>query len=111
MKAQPVAGNWQVPTVRVASNGYDWPHERADAHGIDYTALIQVLADGADLANVLSLLVVRDGDGLWAIDTASTNGTEYDREMVRYLRLDADTELRLANRITLQWQARMVGRA
>ncbi|MSP63898.1 MAG: FHA domain-containing protein [Myxococcales bacterium] len=49
------------------------------------------------------LLVLRDGDGTWAIDTASTNGTTLDGDGVRAVRLDVARELGLGGSMLLEW--------
>lgn len=59
----------------------------------------------------IHLLVVRDGDSVWAIDSASTNGTEHDGQPIRWIRLGGQTRLRLASSLTLAWDASGFGAA
>jgi hypothetical protein len=49
------------------------------------------------------LLVVESQSGLWAIDTASRNGTWYGSETVRRLRLEPGRQLWLAKRVSVEW--------
>lgn len=51
----------------------------------------------------IHLLVLRDEQGLWAIDTASTNGTTLDGNGVRAARIDEAQELGLGGEMALQW--------
>jgi hypothetical protein len=55
----------------------------------------------------IHMLIVRDEDGVWAIDTASSNGTRRDDADIRAVRLDGATELVLANVLTLRWEPRL----
>jgi pSer/pThr/pTyr-binding forkhead associated (FHA) protein len=61
-------------------------------------------ADDERLSRV-HLLVVRDGNDLWAVDTSSTNGTTAAGTPVRQLRLGERAELLLGKTVTLRWSA------
>jgi hypothetical protein len=51
------------------------------------------------------LLIVRDGGEIWAVDTASSNGTTAAGEPIRQHRLGDATRLLLGGRVHLRWQA------
>jgi hypothetical protein len=50
------------------------------------------------------LLIVRDGGEIWAVDTASSNGTTAAGEPIRQHRLGDTTELLLGGRVHLRWR-------
>jgi hypothetical protein len=58
-----------------------------------------------DKISRVHLLVIRDGEDVWAVDTASSNGTTAAGQRVRRLRLNAETQLLLAQEVTLRWNA------
>jgi hypothetical protein len=58
-----------------------------------------------DKISRVHLLVIRDGTDVWAVDTASSNGTTCAGQRVRRLRLNAQTQLLLAQEVTLRWNA------
>ena len=58
-----------------------------------------------DKMSRVHLLIIRDGQLTWAIDTASTNGTKVSGEPVRRAPLTEGTTLELGKQITLRWQA------
>jgi hypothetical protein len=62
-----------------------------------------------DKISRVHLLVIRDGDEVWAVDTASSNGTSSGGQPVRRVRLVPDTQLLLAQELTLRWSAPVVG--
>ena len=51
------------------------------------------------------LLIARVEGELWAVDTASTNGTYHDDCEIRQIRLQPGTALRLGNAASLTWEA------
>jgi hypothetical protein len=51
------------------------------------------------------LLLIRDGDEVWAVDTASTNGTTAQGEPMRRLKMHDGAVLVLAEGIALRWRA------
>ena len=51
------------------------------------------------------LLLLRDGEQIWAIDTASSNGTTAGGAALRQLRLGPSAELDLADAVTFRWTA------
>ncbi|MFP6686957.1 MAG: serine hydrolase, partial [Polyangiaceae bacterium] len=57
----PLAGRWQQPASPAASQGYAWPVAGPESKGFNALKLGQALDDGASVANVNSVLVVRDG--------------------------------------------------
>jgi hypothetical protein len=59
-------------------------------------------AGDATLSRV-HLLLVRDDDAIWAVDTASTNGTTLAGVPIRKARLDDGGELVLGKTVTLRW--------
>jgi hypothetical protein len=66
--------------------------------------------DGAGLPCLSSLtlsrvhlLVIENGGALWAVDTASTNGTWEGNRRIRRARLDPGRRLRLAADVTVEW--------
>jgi FHA domain len=70
-------------------------YERCDAAGLPCLS-----------SNVLSrvhLLVIDNGGALWAIDTASKNGSWLDGRRIRRTRLDGGKVVTLANSVTVQW--------
>jgi hypothetical protein len=56
-----------------------------------------------DRLSRVHLLLVRDGDACWAVDTASSNGTTVAGVRIRQQRLVAEIDLCLARTITLLW--------
>ena len=58
-----------------------------------------------DRLSRVHLLVVRDGGEVWAVDTASTNGTTADGTPLRQQRLGARAELLLGKTVTCRWIA------
>jgi hypothetical protein len=56
------------------------------------------------------LLVIRDGDSFWTVDTASSNGTTWNGESVRRAPLKDGSLLVLARGLALRWRA-VVGEA
>jgi hypothetical protein len=58
-----------------------------------------------DKMSRVHLLIIRDGTDIWAIDTASTNGTKVLGEPVRRACLREGTTLELGKHITLRWCA------
>jgi hypothetical protein len=61
-------------------------------------------ADDERLSRV-HLLVVRDGNDVWAVDTASTNGTTSEGTPLRQRRLGERAELLLGKTVTFRWSA------
>jgi FHA domain len=53
----------------------------------------------------IHLLVIRDGPQIFAVDTASTNGTSLDGRLVRSARLHHGTRLLLGLEVSLRWRA------
>jgi hypothetical protein len=51
------------------------------------------------------LLVVRDGNDVWAVDTSSTNGTTAEGTPLRQQRLGERAELLLGKTVTFRWRA------
>src|SRR6185436_13232851 len=58
-----------------------------------------------DRLSRVHLLLLRDGDQVWAIDTASSNGTTAGGSAIRQIRLGARAELDLGAAVTLRWSA------
>jgi hypothetical protein len=58
---------------------------------------------GMDSVSRVHLLVVRIGDEVWAIDTASTNGVQRRGQHVSAVLLDAQDELVLARSLSVSW--------
>jgi hypothetical protein len=56
-----------------------------------------------DKMSRVHLLIIRDGDRIWGIDTASTNGTQAGGEPVRKTLLRDGARLQLAKQIALVW--------
>jgi hypothetical protein len=56
-----------------------------------------------DRLSRVHLLLLRDGDQIWAIDTASSNGTSAASAPIRQIRLGPRTELDLAGAVTFRW--------
>ncbi len=57
----PLTGRWQVPDDIEASNGFEWDEDSPADHGLDGEQIATALDEGAAVADVLSVLVVRDG--------------------------------------------------
>jgi hypothetical protein len=70
-------------------------YDRCDGYGLPCLA--------AHWLSRVHLLVVESGSGLWAIDTASRNGTWYGSETIRRLRLEPGRELWLAKHVRVEW--------
>jgi hypothetical protein len=58
-----------------------------------------------DRLSRVHLLLLRDGDQIWAVDTASSNGSTAAGAAIRQFRLGARAELDLAAAVTLRWTA------
>ena len=58
---------------------------------------------GLDSVSRVHLLVVRIGDEVWAIDTASTNGVQRRGKPISAVVLDAQDELHLARSLSVKW--------
>lgn len=58
---------------------------------------------GLDAVSRVHLLVVRIGDEVWAIDTASTNGVQRRGQHISAIVLDARDELHLAKSLSVTW--------
>ena len=58
---------------------------------------------GAHYLSRVHLLVVESQSGLWAIDTASRNGTWHGQERIRRLRLEPGRQLWLAQQVRVEW--------
>jgi hypothetical protein len=56
-----------------------------------------------DKMSRVHLLLIRDGDELWALDTASTNGTTAEGQPMRRARMQNGAHLVLAEGISLRW--------
>jgi hypothetical protein len=56
-----------------------------------------------DRLSRVHLLLIRDRDGCWAVDTASSNGTTVDGDRIRQVALDAPAQLCLGTAITVTW--------
>jgi hypothetical protein len=58
---------------------------------------------GAHYLSRVHLLVVESQSGLWAVDTASRNGTWHGPESIRRMRLEPGRRLSLAKQVTVEW--------
>jgi FHA domain len=58
-----------------------------------------------DTLSRVHLLLVRRDDEVWAIDTASSNGTTFDGKRVRQARLQRDAEVVLAKAVSVRWSS------
>ena len=63
----------------------------------------EIHGDFSELSRV-HLLLLLDESGLWAIDTASSNGTTMDGRYFRTARLGGEALIELPGEITLRWQ-------
>jgi hypothetical protein len=98
-----------VGTIELAAAGAieSYPVHAAD---IDEGVLVgryERCAFGAEDERLsrVHMLVVRDGGVLWAIDTASTNGTSAGGTPLRQQRLGGAAELTLGKTVTFRWSA------
>lgn len=85
-------------------------NHQLDAHALDRGVLIGryercQLDLGTDLPGLsrVHLLLVKDGDQVLAIDTASTNGTHHDGHAVRALALPDRAQLTLDSSVVVTW--------
>jgi FHA domain len=85
--------------------------ERYQAHDIDFDRGLLVgryerclLAAGDPRLSRVHLALLRDGPDLFAVDTASSNGTTQAGVRIRQVHLQGPTELRLAHDVRLRWQ-------
>jgi hypothetical protein len=62
------------------------------------------LGSDADCMSRIHLFVVADGDEVWAVDTASTNGTRYLGNHVAAAGLGERAVLTLADFVRLRWR-------
>jgi len=58
-----------------------------------------------DRLSRVHLMLLRDGDQVWAVDTASSNGTTAAGASIRQVLLGARAEIDLAAAVTLRWTA------
>ncbi len=58
---------------------------------------------GSHVLSRVHLLVVESQSGLWAIDTASKNGSWHGHEAIRRMRLEPGRRLSLAKQVTVEW--------
>jgi hypothetical protein len=58
---------------------------------------------GSHVLSRVHLLVVESQSGLWAIDTASKNGSWHGHEAIRRMRLEPGRRLSLAMQVTVEW--------
>jgi hypothetical protein len=59
----------------------------------------------------IHLLIVRDNDELWAVDTASTNHSECNGTELSSVRIGTEAEIILAGVMAMRWQRRTFGEA
>ena len=85
--------------------------ERYQAHDLDFDRGLLVgryerclLAAGDPRLSRVHLALLRDGPDLFAVDTASSNGTTQAGVRIRQVHLQGPTELRLAHDVRLRWQ-------
>lgn len=107
LRARPGVGGICVGTIRLAAAGAQLAH-RVSADDLDRGVLIgryercQLAGDDRSLSRV-HLIVVRDEDGLWAVDTASRNGTHVGGRQVSAIQLDQEVEMTLAHSMSMRW--------
>ncbi len=107
LRARPSAGGLALATIRLAAGGAQLAH-RVSTDDLDRGVLIgryercQLAGDDRSLSRV-HLVLLRDEDGGWAVDTASRNGTHVGGRSVVAVALDREVELHLANTMTLRW--------
>ncbi len=84
--------------------------ERYDVHAADLQRGLLIgryercaFGAGDDRLSRVHLLLLRDGNQIWAIDTASSNGTTAAGTHIRQLRLHPQAELDLASAVTFRW--------
>jgi hypothetical protein len=99
----------RIGTVLLTASGL---RERYDVHAADlerglFIGRYERCAFGAEDERLsrVHLMLLRDGDHIWAIDTASSNGTSAAGAAIRQLRLDARAELDLADAVLFRWTA------
>jgi pSer/pThr/pTyr-binding forkhead associated (FHA) protein len=99
----------RIGSVLLTASGL---RERYDVHAADLDRGVLIgryerCAFGAedDRLSRVHLMLLRDGDQIWAIDTASSNGTTADGTAIRQVRLTTHTQLDLADAVTFRWTA------
>jgi hypothetical protein len=97
----------RIGTVLLTASGL---RERYDVHAADLERGLLIgryerCAFGAEDERLsrVHLLLLRDGDQIWAIDTASSNGTTAGGAPLRQIRLGPSAELDLADAVTFRW--------
>jgi hypothetical protein len=107
LRAQAGAPGLAVATIRLSAGGAQLTH-RVSTEDLERGLLIgryercQLAGDDRSLSRV-HLLVIRDDDGVWAVDTASRNGTFLSGRLVTAVQLDKQLELMLAQAMALSW--------
>jgi hypothetical protein len=107
LRARPGVGGIAVGTIRLTAAGSQLAH-KVYADDLERGVLIgryercQLAGDDRSLSRV-HLIVLRDEDGVWAVDTASRNGTHLEGRPVAAVQLDHELELTLANAMALRW--------
>ncbi|MFC1849811.1 FHA domain-containing protein, partial [candidate division CSSED10-310 bacterium] len=62
----------------------------------------------SDRISRVHLCLLLDETGLWAIDTASTNGSTYQGRDIQSIRLKNQDKLMLASELSLQWRSKII---
>jgi FHA domain len=108
---RPAAGNLgpRLGTLVLSTGGITEPYD-VHATELDRGLLIgryercTVGAEDDRLSRV-HLMLLREGDQIWAIDTASSNGTCAAGTPIRQLRLESRAQLDLGAAVTMRWTA------
>jgi hypothetical protein len=108
LRQRKLAPGARGPKVGTLTLGVGTAVESYDVHAADLVRGLLIgryerCAFGAvdERLSRVHLLIVRDGDNCWAVDTASSNGTTAGEQRIRQSQLGPD--LRLARAMTLAW--------
>lgn len=107
LRAKPGAGGQVVGTILLSAENTQIAH-RVSLEDLERGVLIGryercQLAGASHSLSRVHLVLLRDGSDIWAVDTASLNGTIVDNQKISAIVLDREIELRLPAGMGMRW--------
>lgn len=107
LRARPGAGGHAVGTILLSAENTQIAH-RVSAEDLERGVLIGryercQLAGASHSLSRVHLVLLLDGGDIWAVDTASLNGTVVDGQKISAIVLDREVELRLPSGMGMRW--------
>lgn len=107
LRAKPGAGGQIVGTILLSAENTQIAH-RVSLEDLERGVLIGryercQLAGASHSLSRVHLVLLRDGNDIWAVDTASLNGTIVDNQKISAIVLDREIELRLPAGMGMRW--------